>query len=204
MKRSFRRLIVVSVVLVVTFAITVPVYASDYCFPAPYNSGYYGTRQGGIVYLYYNATLADQYKNAYNAAFPKWNTALAATGSGGTVKYSKLADYNTFNAKKRKAVLTAKTDPKADWAGLTSQSGRHDEKYKSTTWSATVYLNASFFSHYTSAEKQNTALHELGHVVLLGHYSNVSNAIMYYKTTSLTTISSVDKVPLRNLYTKKW
>lgn len=70
------------------------------------------------------------------------------------------------------------------WAGVTG-------RYSNSSGSDTLKLNKYYLGDDTSAQKQNTASHELGHALGLAH--STSGNLLYSTQTSQTSLGSQDR-----------
>lgn len=63
----------------------------------------------------------------------------------------------------------------------------------STTKSGKIIFNTYYMDDFTTNQKRNVAIHELGHALGLAHRTGESSSVMQYNVTSIITLCKGDK-----------
>ncbi len=117
-----------------------------------------------------------QYSTQWNSAISTWN-ALGAVN---------IAPDTIFTIEDLTVIDTNQGD--SGWTGL----------YTNTAGADDIYLNTYYLSGNTSAQRQNTCTHELGHSLGLAH--SLSGNVMYASQTSQTSLGTHDVSDYNELY----
>lgn len=136
--------------------------------------------------VYIDPKLSSHYKAVWKKAIDAWNK-------------KKVFTFKIVNKKSQaKVYLTSWTNAKSTEAGVTNKTWLVYPKGRGVLTKATAKINLYYMRRYSLSRQINTAEHELGHVMGLGHY-NSGRSVMR-SVGSYYGIQTIDVTHLKALY----